>query len=713
MDTPIEYRPPFIPWSKGWLLSTSAWTQADVSGTEFLFRTLSAPGDLAPADATPAWGLHMGLTDEMRPQATGLIKNGFFIEFQLGTRSHQAVGLLMEPGVLVGYSNHVIFPALFSLTHEIQKTEAEEVLKLPQHFIVLQSHSTRGGTQFCLAVSEESEAQAREKATAGLQNDITAAFRVECERRRGFFQLAESTADEKVIQCHALEKLATHLQAPSGQFGFRWSATAHNAATSNVNDTLALVAAWCRVDVGVARDLVQSALQTQQPDGSIPAVSTLKSAVAPAVPAWPLLAQCVLRVHKTAADEALLEYALPRLHRYLKWAMAYYDPEHNGLCRWGSVEAAFLPDASATACAAADLSALLLAELDAFEQLCQAYPDAEEDTTDLVASRQQLATQLQEQLWDSDAQRFVNRPLDGTLAGLPAGPGEWLPLLWSQLPSTIKTPVVQTALTWEPAPDSEAARHPMLLRTLLWMALEQAASATELESLAAGLRPALAADMRALGLLTPAGTPPTEGWEILHKMSVEQAAVALATARKAEIAEAQWEPVKPWVGKMDRVRRPLVILVVAIVLSALLSVVLLYHQKTSLPSSSLEALNGLAEESYKTGDYKAAIVHFDRMLRLTGNLVIKKKLGDSYFQAGQLQDAERIYRELVSATPPVPSAWLNLGLTLYRQKNFAEATQCYQTFISSFGEQYPALASKADLAIRLIREQSAANGGAQ
>jgi tetratricopeptide (TPR) repeat protein len=112
----------------------------------------------------------------------------------------------------------------------------------------------------------------------------------------------------------------------------------------------------------------------------------------------------------------------------------------------------------------------------------------------------------------------------------------------------------------------------------------------------------------------------------------------------------------------------------------------------ALNPDSVDALRALAALSVERND-------FEQALRYQGRLIDKGERSPELFyntglllhQSGQLDDAERLYREALSERSEFPEALLNLGHVLKSQGKQDEARNCWRQAVEQkpdFAQNY-------------------------
>lgn len=603
-----------------------------------------------------------------------------------------AACLAPAPGVLLGRSPAP--PSLFSAEHEIGRTDSGEWIKTADHTVVLSNAGKAGDHRFCLVVSHDGHAAAFQRAGGWLEKDLDTLLAAEEERRSALEKSLSAADAARPTAWPALESLIAALRFPLGPIPFRWSSSGDGFPLLDANATLALASAWALVDPEIAGDIVRSALACQLPDGDIPAYLDPHTDECSPHPAWPLLAQAAATAWSARQDSAFLDYVLPRLHRYLEWAIDHYDTGRNGAPCWRDREEAIEPAATEPGAISADLTAVLICEIEAFTRLCSASatPHAAAGHA-LTAYRGRLAAKLEEFLWDPAMRAFADRHPDGRHAATP-GPHSVLPLLWTGLSAPCKEALLaRMELERAPAEDPIAPSRHAAVNALQLEALRRSAPASRVAAFARTEFDAAARRLRSgdADETTPPPRPaaPDAAWIVL--------AAASASGRTAGAPQPR---AMEW---MDRHRTAVLQTTVGLAAAAVIAVGLAILVRRTMPLPSMQTLAALAEQQSAQGNYDQALEAYRQLLPGTReSATVELLLGNTYLKKGDAAAAEQCYRHVLEKSPDSIHAQLNLALALYRQGKKEEASRQYRRFLDVHGAQYPQLAARAQTALSLI-----------
>ncbi len=299
----------------------------------------------------------------------------------------------------------------------------------------------RTGTRLALSWGSTPE-EARQRAEQGLRED---AFQVAAQRLapyRGLPRLASARWQRLLNK--AVSVLRVNTLAAEGTVGQAWTTpdrVPHRDRWlwDTVFHSFALNAFWPRT----SWESIKSVLDAQWPDGMIPHQMSV-SGWTSAITQPPVLAWGVWENYCALGDREALAWALPRLERYLEWDLTKRDRNGNGLLEWridGDVRCRSGEsgmDNSPRFDAAALLDAVEFSAFAAHDMLClaraaEALGDA--DRAALWRARgRAMSERVHSDLWDPQANFYVDRDMQGVLSAVRAVSG-FMPLLLDDTPA--------------------------------------------------------------------------------------------------------------------------------------------------------------------------------------------------------------------------------------------------------------------------------------
>lgn len=153
---------------------------------------------------------------------------------------------------------------------------------------------------------------------------------------------------------------------------------------------------------------------------------------------------------------------------------------------------------------------------------------------------------------------------------------------------------------------------------------------------------------------------------------------------------------------LNRQRRALVIAVVAIVV-IFIGWLAAVQRRPTLPTSVMRTRLGIIQQHYQTGDYGAALAEITD-LESRGSMdkaVIWFFRGKIHFHQGEYGEAIRWFSEVLGEHTDHHSARYNLGVSYFRNGNYAAAAQTFDEVASQFRVTHPATAARAQRAAAL------------
>ncbi len=734
MDSGEIVWPPIVSWTKGWRFRAAAWTWQDSVGGGCSFTALDELGDVAPGDHNSTWSLHIAPQFDVELCTVRLLGNGFSIS------SYEPEGfihaLVPEPGVLWGESNLPILPSIFSPDEEVRITDDEARLETSYGAVLLRVRQENAVTQFCLVKNTKDYAELRKVADRYLDLPLPACISDEIEHRAAFWSKRSCEAEGAQLISTALEALVQMLRSPAHPFTYRWSASgSQGREVFDLNELFPLVLAWCEVDPEVAEELVCSALSVQREDGLFPAQFHVNENKSADVPAVPLIAQSALCIWRTHPTPEFLSYAVSALARYVPAVLGHYDPGNRGLSRWVSSGQPLTPETFTPSVASADLTVLLLCEVDAFLELCEAAGADAPSTERVVFAREELAGSLTGFFWNRRKRVFRDRIPGGEHLER-ANFSSWIPIIWEALEPRYREAVLrslrevieasgnQGVPVWEPW-QGDATSSPLysLHQLLLINALGRSEYSPEHHLLAAVCWRSLRrlqqdelgwpADLRTRRKGLKRGATANDG-----TVAATTLALALILPPSADEAEGDAIVTSPILAFLESHRVALVSCAVAFLSLAVIMVSLAYSQKKQFNYATARAIHGLASHHYEKGRYADAAAAY-RELLVSGHEAPSTliRYANACFHLGDLEEAEKCYLQLIKKGMDSPIPLFNLALTLYRQDRLREAAQCYAKAAQVYSSTYPRLGEKARVALYLVNErarilamQASANG---
>jgi tetratricopeptide (TPR) repeat protein len=504
------------------------------------------------------------------------------------------------------------------------------------------------------------------------------------------------------LTLHAADVLVDRLREPERILRHAWMASSHGSGSFHVNAVFTQVQAWIRLDAGIAAELVEAALDTQRDDGFIPNRAGPDGMAPDAAPAWPLLAQSASAVFKATGDKPFADRVLTPLARHLSFM--HRRAAVNRVHAWPDPHGALVPMAVLNGAITADLTAMLIADIRALEELAVGAGRPEALLKELLGRKDQLIDNLESFFWDAEARSFADRQAEG-------GPVSetWvtalMPLLWGGLPDPYRKRTLArlchsrafglgdgVPLRARRKDHPLADQRPAAVQALLIEALRRHGAAREERILRHALQQRLAASLASRGRLQDEDGEDRDASDFAPALAITCA--QLATAKSA---------VDVATPEAEQARRRKVALLLAASLLLLLG-------GFGAAARSLELLRvnrtvAQARADYASGRHGhvvAALTELDSRRTAEAEFL----LGKAYYRLGRMSDAERAFRTAEAIDPKLGPAWFNRALCLYQQHRHADALRHYEQVQELFATTRPDLVQRATIAADAIRRQT-------
>ncbi len=405
--------------------------------SERFFQTLETVGQLVPNVENPDWSLQIPVPQNSR---INLLFNGFCAYFDQKKQRLGAEVLVPEPGVLWGRLSKIPNPTLSS---DLPHFEEGIFQWLENDLgIILLAISE---DHFCLVTNSHLLDDAKQTATSYFKLNFEAKLSEERERRNGANALFEEMAHHDALAVISAESMMKALRPAEGSIPLLWcqsSSTSH--PMMDVNEIHPLAMAWRLMDIEVAEELLLCVLKVQTNAGAIPVKYAPHATHSTLEAPKPMLAKTIDTVWNVRKNPEFLAAILPLLRRHIQWLLNHFDPKRSGYHCWKNSEECLVAQAYQTELITADLSALLISEIDTFNHLQASNPaSAHSDASPhFEQERSGLRHNLMEQFWNKNENAFVNVILKDNVLIL-KGFSSFVPLIWKGLPHNHKINILE------------------------------------------------------------------------------------------------------------------------------------------------------------------------------------------------------------------------------------------------------------------------------
>lgn len=524
---------------------------------------------------------------------------------------------------------------------------------------------------------------------------------------------AASIRDALIAEASGI--LRSNLRSPDQGLPFHWVGTSISGReVFDINSALPLALAWRSLDVSKAESLLKCIFYLQNSDGGIASRYLSDGTPLTSDAPWPLLIQATRKVWKTGKNTDFLKAIMPRIYRYADWICYHFDPDQTGIPRWQSKEEALIPDIYREDAASADLTILLLSELESIIFFENETPDIFTDNLYIKPEIDKFAKLLENHFWDHSSARCVSKKEKGEVIEAPLFYTGLLSMTKSISPElrVHSRPVLAAALAdihnhslWSTTGSEQ-------INTIFPILLIN--SALSAGMLAECLQFCDQVKNRIGDFIRSTGKMP----DSLKKDMDKQVGLSTSPSFGAPVTMAALlvyidnfigmhgsEPTAGMALMHKLNRHPLTSVLAPVTAMALLIfAIALYNIRRTEPTGSrLDASMGLANHYYETGRYEQALRISDTLidddLEMQYPRLMRAKI---LYRMGRYSDAESEYQKLLDADLLYPAVRVNLALLKYKLDKPQEALEIYSNFIENYESDFPHEAAKAKNAIELI-----------
>jgi tetratricopeptide (TPR) repeat protein len=631
-----------------------------------------------------------------------MLFNGFCGYFTHRKRNCLAEAVIPEPGVLWGRFADIPAPVLLT-DAPLAETGGFQWLESDTLPALL---AVRDGA-FCLITKARISSDAVQVAESYFAQDFEAYLANELERRAGAVRLFEQMARHDSLAVISPECMMRALRPPEGNIPGIWSQSpTTDTAQFNINELYPLALAWRQIDIAVAENLVRSALQLQAGSGAIPVTFSPHGSFSVLEAPKPLIAKAAEKVWQVRQDPRFLADILPPLRRHLQWLLHHFDPKRRGLHCWQNSSEPLTPELYESDLATADLTVLLLTEIEAINRLREASPDHRARPAYFTEESDALEHNLQTQFWSEDAGQFCNALVRGRVVqvqGLPA----FIPLLWEKLANHQKSLVLDRI--------KESGTLPGGLSVLSWRKSALDDNSFPLLQQVIVLETLKTADPHGT-LVSDFARITLQGFVEWHTLTIEErgtlhldpvTAAYIMTLQETNHYRYHAKGGIP--GLMLKVLRKFRtdrfdLAVAAVTLLAILSYNTMYDIMRRPPP--LAALAARMNNAYVSNNGKEALASGMAIINYYPDQSARAKLlaGNILMLNNDCQQASLLLADVRKEYPDSPGAMISLGLAYQLQGRFDEADASYSEFTYLFDEIFPELVAEIQRYRYLMKE---------
>ena len=396
----------------------------------YFFRALETVGNICPNCESPEWSIQIPIPQNSHIK---LLFNGFCGYLDQKKTAFSAEVITPEPGVLWGRFSNIPDPVLLT-QYPVVKTEGLQWLDSDTSPALL---AVRDGI-FCMVTKAHLFTDAVQLAETYLERDLEATLTEEFKCRAEATKLFEQMKHHNALAAISTECMMRALRPPDGNIPKTWSqSAASNTPQFNTNELYSLALAWKHIDIATAEDLVRSVLKVQTSSGAIPVTYSPRETFSVLEAPKPLIAKTAEIIWLVRKDPQFLADVIQPLRRHLQWLLHHFDPKRRGLHCWQNRHELLVPETYKSDLATADLTVLLLTEIEALNRLRKALETDTNLPPYFQGERETLEHNLQTQYWDEDTAQFSKAILRGKIIQVQGFPA-FIPLLWKKLPKRQK-----------------------------------------------------------------------------------------------------------------------------------------------------------------------------------------------------------------------------------------------------------------------------------
>jgi len=680
---------PAHPWFPGWSFEPQGCgTSFREKNAGYFFQALETVGHIRPNLESPEWSIQVPVPQNSR---INMLSNGFCGYLGHKKRTLSAEVMVPEPGILWGRFSNIPAPVLLSETAP-EERDGFQWLESDTSPALL---AVRNGL-FCLVAKARVFDDAVQLAENYLEKDFESTLAGELERRAGAARLFEQMNHHDSLAVISAECMMHALRPPEGNIPGTWSQSPESDSPhSNANELYALALAWRHLDIATAEALVLTTLKIQGSSGAIPVACSPSQTFSILEAPKPLMAKAAEKVWQTRRNPEFLAALIPPLRRHLQWLLHHFDPKRRGLHCWQNSNEPLDPETYASDLATADLTTLLLTEIEAMNRLRKAMPAYADEPDWFQDEQAALTLNLQTQFWNEEKGQFSNAIARSRVVEALGFPS-FIPLLWEKLPlhrknlvleqirESGKLPDGRSVLSWRKSALDDRS-FPLLQQLLVLETLKAAAPNGTLVREFAQVSLKGLVEWHTLSL-EEHGALPIDPVTAAYAINLQETHSYRYHAKGGLSA---------WLFKMLRKSRSdwFEAAIVGATIFAIFGVHTIYRQ-LHRPPPAADLLMRM-DTAYANGDSAETLANSlvvikyypDQAARarlLTGNLLL---LGGEHERAAELFEAVR------KEYPDSPAAMVSLGIAYQLQGNFGRAEANYAEFSYLFENIFPELVS--------------------
>lgn len=690
-------------WHKDLPLVAQRSTRVPGNALHHAFKTSHALGSFTGISSEGPWSFELGLPPGFDLQTLHLLNCGYRM---VSTDDVDLLFLQVQPGRFLGNFPVSVVPELFCTRQTVQEEGSRSRLSLGNHRVELTQEVKENRRWVQLTVNSPTESSADSTTDSTPPEDLRDLWTSLWKQR--MLWLSRMKAEERpVLFDLALEILESGVYSATPPFTNESFIDPEAVPPGlHLQHLPGILPALTRMDSDTAQNLLQNLVHIPTlASGALPAFAPIEGSPDPA-PAWPVLALAVRTAQRGDAPLTLPPELLPCLEKHIQ-AWIQLSDKGTALPQWPDPDTAFTPEIVDDDLELCDLAALLVAEIDAYRDLCG-------NKTAFNDVHTRWREHLLEHHWSSSRSIFLDRTREGTLAKRMTL-GGLLPLLWNDLPEDRQRGLYRTLsqpnglrsskglLQWEPK-DGDPAPAPVrtLCQHLFMHPLLQDAP-PDIRSLM-GLSWAQAMDEH---VKQDRGFPlkwdeERSGW---HSLTAAFCLRFAPLHAKEDLALGQYPA---WVRFLEHQRQSIIGTVSTLAIMIPIAIGLFFALRPHYSTQQEQTVSGHGETMIALRNYSQAEEIFTDLLnntrRPTFHLTYYAQRGKVRAHLHKLEEAREDLLRAVELDQDLllPAAHWNLAQVQWRLGDHAQARDTLEEFIDIFDEGYPALARRARNALALM-----------
>ena len=610
--------------------------------------------------------------------------------------------IILNTGVLFGRITGRIAPIL---TGEKIYTDSEYLSRIELSKSQLVYH--REQNYFCCMLVSNNAANISELIQKTYEVDFNEELQQRLQLRTQQLPYLNQSKYHNILLLLCMEKMMASLQPANEKIPGIWAISDDAEPTTlNVNTMLVQILAWIPLNIDISVQMLQTLFQIQTSSGLIPSEIKIYGVTASLAAPKPILCQVCEEVLIKKLDPVFAESIIPQLIRYLRWILSHFDPTYRGLHSWRNQSETITPEIFKPELATADLTALLLNEIECFERILLLLGAKTEIPKDLLTIQNKLKSNLKHLFWNKDEKDFSNAFIRGEPISI-KGYNPLLPMLCNTFIQNSRSIVLERLKSGEIKDSS--------IHVSTWRKTDlsdQTLSVIQKLLFIRTLRKFDSAGSVTYDYIRLAMNGFVDWFISLNEtkkiLQISQKNAAYVVQINQEY-ERNYQTTNKWLNviirrlkraKVDRID----FAIVGITLLLVLSIRLIYSLNEAAPPYSSLKTEMIA--AYNELDMKHIYESANKIIQSypDQSSLARLYIANIYLQSNQYKLALSHIEYIREMHPDSPGPMLIHAMTLHHMEKYIEADQVYYEFCYLFDAIFPDIVNKASLYRFLIKE---------